>query len=1065
MHPFLSGPKLRVAALAVATAVAAGQPVNLRVEGLTADVAFISEPKPRFSFLHEPIPADSSSSVARNVTQSSYHITIVRTGGAGVTAPEKMWDSGEVESSDCSEIEYAGAALPPFSSYTWTVAYTTNTGYTSKTARSTFETGPMKAGDWGNSTSNGTFLSGQNQFRLEFELPSTPLSGRGYIAAAGCHHLEVNGVVPTPDLKGICPWAVDEKTTTRYQTRLISSGTKGKNVIGIVAGNVMASDVYVLAVFVFDLGNGEIVKVSSASQGWMGTRSYVIDATAWDTTIDWTSQQTGWSTPTFQPDKSWTSASTTSAQDFAPRALGMPLSTVLDEVQPVSVEKVADNMYLYTFPKNFVGTVRVNALASATTGSVIDVLAGEWLAAAAPPPSPLPYARCEEVDEHSTLDLGGCAKGQTISSVEFASFGTPDGSCPHFTVNASCNAPLSQKIVEAACLGKAHCNIDAEVKTFGHDPCPMVKKRLAAIVRCTGDPPGPPPAPPTPPTPSNVFPTISGKRQQHEVHVLRNGNNNDLETLFCWHGYQYVLVTSTGNTGFKGGLHDIVGLEIHTNMTATGFLKFGGPSSDVLNGIQSMLLASQVTNVAAYMPTDCPTREKHGWMGDALDASEECMYNFDSRTVHEAFMQTIQDNQGSSGDVPFVVPAGVPGDDSCHDIAWTAAYPQISNLMYKYFGDRRVLENHWSSLVKYIENLIRHAGSSKTTPGLAVCDQFKDWLCGQHQSCCSNLPAGSSCEVGFEMGGFNYVLALRAMSDIAQVLGHSAESERYASLGVNATQEFHRAFYNAKFHAYGGDNGAVQSLTIPALAIQSAPPEITKELITALGADVANPGQGQPPYTLRVGAVTSKVLLDVLSSNGLHDAALKMASQTAEPSWGWWWTQNATTCWESWPGGLIEGDAGGTHNHIFLCGGIGEWYWKHLVGLTPTSPGFATVQIAPKVRPALGPSSLDADYMSVRGSIQTKWNVLKSGKQVSLAVSLPVGVRSAIVVVPKPFVSDSTQATKAIVTDADGVQIWDGVKLVGSHPGIASALDRPDGVAFQISNGQFTFWSNIAANE
>ena len=76
------------------------------------------------------------------------------------------------------------------------------------------------------------------------------------------------------------------------------------------------------------------------------------------------------------------------------------------------------------------------------------------------------------------------------------------------------------------------------------------------------------------------------------------------------HGFQYVLVTSNG-TGFAGGLNDIVGLEIHTNVTATGSLTFGGPSSDVLNGIQSMTLASQVTNVAAYMPTDCPTREKY----------------------------------------------------------------------------------------------------------------------------------------------------------------------------------------------------------------------------------------------------------------------------------------------------------------------------------------------------------------------------------------------------------------------------------------------------------------------
>jgi hypothetical protein len=50
------------------------------------------------------------------------------------------------------------------------------------------------------------------------------------------------------------------------------------------------------------------------------------------------------------------------------------------------------------------------------------------------------------------------------------------------------------------------------------------------------------------------------------------------------HGFQYLLVTSTGNTGFAGGLNDVVGLEIHTNVSTTGTLLFGGPSADVLNG-------------------------------------------------------------------------------------------------------------------------------------------------------------------------------------------------------------------------------------------------------------------------------------------------------------------------------------------------------------------------------------------------------------------------------------------------------------------------------------------------
>ena len=57
-------------------------------------------------------------------------------------------------------------------------------------------------------------------------------------------------------------------------------------------------------------------------------------------------------------------------------------------------------------------------------------------------------------------------------------------------------------------------------------------------------------------------------------------------------------------------------------------------------------------------------------------------------------------------------------------------------------------------MVSYTENLVAHAAS---TPGdIAECDRYKDWLCGNAQSCCSNTPSGSSCPVPAEMGSFNY---------------------------------------------------------------------------------------------------------------------------------------------------------------------------------------------------------------------------------------------------------------------------------------------------------------------
>ena len=73
-------------------------------------------------------------------------------------------------------------------------------------------------------------------------------------------------------------------------------------------------------------------------------------------------------------------------------------------------------------------------------------------------------------------------------------------------------------------------------------------------------------------------------------------------------------------------------------------------------------MRGQVSNVVQGMPTDCPTREKHGWLGDAASIAEEAMFNFEMQGVFEEFLQTVADSQNGDGDVPGVVP--VPHRDA-----------------------------------------------------------------------------------------------------------------------------------------------------------------------------------------------------------------------------------------------------------------------------------------------------------------------------------------------------------------------------------------------------------------
>lgn len=75
-----------------------------------------------------------------------------------------------------------------------------------------------------------------------------------------------------------------------------------------------------------------------------------------------------------------------------------------------------------------------------------------------------------------------------MSSVKFASFGTPGGSCAAgFTAGKTCNdlASTSVAVVKSNCVGKPSCTITASVQEFGGtDPCLGVKKHLSVQVGC-----------------------------------------------------------------------------------------------------------------------------------------------------------------------------------------------------------------------------------------------------------------------------------------------------------------------------------------------------------------------------------------------------------------------------------------------------------------------------------------------------------------------------------------------------------------------------------------------------
>ena len=256
-----------------ASAAALDPPRHLRVEGLHQGAAIISEARPRFSFLHGAAPSGFG------VTQASFRITVTDADADDATS-QHYWDSGLVKSSNCSQIEYGGDELKPFTRYDWTVSWTSSAGDQSPPASARFETGLLTVADW----HGAGWLPGyadKTQARNTFSLPHEDEVGqplafvRAYVSSAGCAHVEVNGQVPQVDLRGLCPWPVNS-LSVRYVTHDITSlVSAGSNAIGIISGSVMhGPQTLVLVVAKFRGSPPTILLSSLVFAKWLERRTH-----------------------------------------------------------------------------------------------------------------------------------------------------------------------------------------------------------------------------------------------------------------------------------------------------------------------------------------------------------------------------------------------------------------------------------------------------------------------------------------------------------------------------------------------------------------------------------------------------------------------------------------------------------------------------------------------------------------------------------------------------------------------------------------------------------------------
>lgn len=433
--------------------------------------------------------------------------------------------------------------------------------------------------------------------------------------------------------------------------------------------------------------------------------------------------------------------------------------------------------------------------------------------------------------------------------------------------------------------------------------------------------------------------------------VILSGDEDHFRSRFTYKGFQYVEVSADNPISLTP--NSLEAIFIHSDLPQVGSIN---SSNELLNKIWRAANTSYLSNMFGY-PTDCPTREKNGWTGDAHIVLETGLYNFDAITVYEKWMADHRDEQQPNGVLPAIIPTSGWGYQYQwgNGPDWTSTIAIIPWNVYLFYGDSRLLEECYENIKKYVSHLERTAPD-----GL-----IKNWGLGDWNSLWERP------SVEFVASVYYYVDAI-ILSKAAKVFNKKGDYKKYAELAQTIKTAINEKYLDRETGLYG--KGLQTELAMP-LYWGIVPDELRDKLAENLASQVIADNMH-----IRTGIMGAKAILGGLSENGYADLAYTLATNKTYPSWGYLIENGATTFYESWK---LDGSS---LNHI-MFGEVSAWFYKGLGGIYPneSNPGFKNIILKPNF--AKGLDHFEARHESPYGEIVSSWK--RGNDAVNYSIRIP----------------------------------------------------------------------------
>ena len=518
---------------------------------------------------------------------------------------------------------------------------------------------------------------------------------------------------------------------------------------------------------------------------------------------------------------------------------------------------------------------------------------------------------------------------------------------------------------------------------------------------------------------------------QTDYYVARGSGDEVWAPRFSYKGFQYVQLSGPGGEPLPGGA--IVTVEriqqVRSALVRTSSFEAGNATLGRIHGNTAWAVQSNLHGIV----TDTPVYEKNAWTGDAQIMAGSASLLFDTERLYRKMSQDMLDAQTAQGEVPLLAPSnrnygyvGKPAfkpTDCCGATpAWDAFWFVIPWESFLRHGDRRVLERSWPAMRRYLDDWIpRWTGRDGDAFAHTLTAGLGDWV----------APRGVPTVNALASTAY-YAHMAQIAADVARALGLARDGARYDKLFRSIREDFNSRFLGRDgIYREKESEPFTQTAQILPLAFGLVPEDRRAAVARRLVDDIVG-NRGSHAY---VGVLGARYVLPVLSATGHHDVAYALATQTTEPSWGYWTdVAGFTALGEHWPKDTRS------RNHHFL-GAIVQWLYEDLAGIRPLEPGFRRIEFKPGTG-ATGLSGVSASYDSVRGPIAVRWQ--RTATSLELDVTLPPNATGRVHV-PASSAQAVTEVGTGRATAADKAESVRLVGIEGSH------------VVYDVGSGRYQF--------